>query len=96
MSLHELYPGAGWILDIEVFDEFGEGHWAQARYLVHSHDDVLWADNVHDACEFLRRSLEAIKEKPRPPSLSREGGQWKEEGPLGREPRFNLTLKEEE
>jgi len=35
-------------------------------------------------------------EKPRPPSLSREGGQWKEEGPPGREPRLNLTLKEEE
>lgn len=51
-------------LDIEIYEQFGEGHWAQARYLVHGYDDVLWTNNVDDALEFLRTDLWRSNKKP--------------------------------
>jgi hypothetical protein len=42
-------------LDIEIHDP-KIGNWAQARYLVHGHDDVLWTDDLDSALEFLRDS----------------------------------------
>lgn len=49
-------------LDIEIFDEWGKGKFAQARYLVHGHDDVLWTNSIKSALRFLRQSLEKLKE----------------------------------
>lgn len=49
-------------LDIEIYDKFGDGHWAQARYLVHGSDDVLWTDSIDDAMAFMRESLEKISQ----------------------------------
>jgi len=43
-------------VDIEIYDLEKE-QWAQARYLVHGHDDVLWTDDVESALAFLRESL---------------------------------------
>jgi len=43
------------LLDIEVWDD--DDDWAQGRYLVHGHDDVLWTDSVEDVLAFLRHSL---------------------------------------
>jgi len=42
-------------LDIEIYKPGGS--WAQARYLVHGHDDSLWTDSIEDAIAFLRESL---------------------------------------
>ena len=42
-------------LSIEIFDPT-VGNWAQAKYLVHGHDDVLWTDDLDSALEFLRDS----------------------------------------
>ena len=42
-------------LDVEIYDKNDE--WAQGRYLVHGHDDVLWTDNPEHALEFLKESL---------------------------------------
>lgn len=43
------------MLDIEIYDPT-ENKWAQARYLVHGHDDVLWTDEIEEALNFLRES----------------------------------------
>ena len=44
-------------LDIEIYDT-ETNKWAQARYLVHGHDDVLWTDNLDSAIGFLRESCD--------------------------------------
>ena len=43
-------------LDIEIHDP-ETCDWAQARYLVHGHDDVLWTDSVEFALAFLKESM---------------------------------------
>lgn len=45
------------VLDIEIYDPKADD-WAQGRYLVHGHDDVLWADDLEAALEFLRESCD--------------------------------------
>lgn len=44
-------------VDIEVYDDYGDGHWAQAHYLAHSLDDSLRTDNLDYAIEFIKNSL---------------------------------------
>ena len=44
-------------LDIEIYDTT-VNTWAQGRYLVHGHDDVLWTDDLDDALSFLRDSCD--------------------------------------
>jgi hypothetical protein len=46
-------------LDIEIYDPDTDD-WAQGRYLVHGHDDVLWTDDLDAALSFLRDSALAI------------------------------------
>ena len=43
---------------IEVYDKFGEGYWAQSRYLVHGVQDVLWTNDIYEAFSFLRDGIE--------------------------------------
>lgn len=43
-------------LDIEIYNP-DTNDWAQARYLVHGHDDVMWTDSIDLALEFLRESM---------------------------------------
>ena len=43
-------------LDIEIYDPQKDS-WAQARYLVHGHEDVLWTDDPDQAVLFLRDSM---------------------------------------
>jgi len=45
------------VLDIEVYSKWGADVWAQARYLVHGYDDVLWTNDVDDALSFLKEGL---------------------------------------
>lgn len=42
-------------VDVEIYDT--DDKWAQARYLVHGHDDVLWTDDIEGVLSFLRESL---------------------------------------
>lgn len=44
-------------LDIEIYDPEAN-KWAQGRYLVHGHDDVLWTDDIDAALSFLRDSAQ--------------------------------------
>jgi len=50
------------ILDIEVYDVYGDGHWAQAKYLVHGFDDVLWTDDLEAAMCFMKHQIYEYKE----------------------------------
>jgi hypothetical protein len=45
---------------IEIYEKWGDGEWAQAKYLVHGHDDVLWTNNINEAIAFLKASLVAV------------------------------------
>jgi hypothetical protein len=47
-------------LDIAVYDEWGDGCWAKARYLVHGRDDVMWTNSVDDALAYLQSDLLAV------------------------------------
>jgi hypothetical protein len=46
------------VLNIEIYSPTIDS-WAQARYLVHGHDDILWTDNLERALEFLREHCSA-------------------------------------
>jgi len=52
-----------WVLDVDVYDEYGDGHWAQARYLVHGYDDVCWTNDPAVACRFLLDQLRELAER---------------------------------
>lgn len=43
-------------LDIEIYDTVVDT-WAQARFLVHGHDDSLWTDDLDAALDFLRKHM---------------------------------------
>lgn len=49
-------------LDIEIYAPTKDG-WAQARYLVHGYDDVLWTDDLESAIAYLKESCDRIKEE---------------------------------
>ena len=44
-------------LDIEYYPFHGDEYWAQAQYLAHGYDDVLWTDSLKDALMFLEDSM---------------------------------------
>jgi hypothetical protein len=44
-------------LDIDVYELYGEGYFAQCKYLVHAYNDVLWTNDLDEAMSFLRDSL---------------------------------------
>ena len=48
-------------LCIEIYEKWGEGEWAQAKYLVQGYSDVLWTNDIQEALDFLEASLVAIK-----------------------------------
>jgi hypothetical protein len=43
-------------LDIEIYEKAGVG-FAQAKYLVHGFEDVLWTDDLDEALAFLKQSI---------------------------------------
>jgi len=47
-------------LDIEIYEKWGGDEWAQAKYLVHGYDDVLWTNNLEDALQFLKESCNSL------------------------------------
>jgi hypothetical protein len=47
------------VLDIEIYSPTIDS-WAQARYLVHGYDDVLWTDNLQHALEFLHEQCSTL------------------------------------
>lgn len=48
-------------LDIEIYEKAGADGWikgwAQAKYLVHGFEDVLWTDDLDKALAFLKQSI---------------------------------------
>lgn len=55
-----IFEERSYYLDVEVFDKYGEGYWAQERFLVHGLDDIFWTDDPAKAASFLQDSLEQI------------------------------------
>lgn len=49
------------LLDIECYDTT-ENTWAQAAFLVHGIDDVLWTDDPVSAAEYIYEELVRFKE----------------------------------
>jgi hypothetical protein len=47
----------GFTLDIQVYRNYGDNCWAQAHYLVHGVDDVMWTDSLDEAIEYLKQEL---------------------------------------
>lgn len=45
------------VLDIEIYEEWGEHVWAQEKYLVHGYSDILWTSSLNHALSFLKESL---------------------------------------
>lgn len=43
-------------IDVEVYDQKNDP-WAQAKYLVHGYDDVLWTDDPEQVAIFVRESV---------------------------------------
>lgn len=52
-----------WTLDVTVFDEWGDHVFAQAKYLVHGFDDVLWTNDIDSVIAYLKDDLIRLKEK---------------------------------
>ena len=51
------------ILDIEIYDTTDPKElWAQAKFLVHGVDDVLWTDDIVDAIRFFTESVARLSE----------------------------------
>lgn len=46
-------------VDIEVYEQ-SDG-WAQAKYLVHGWDDILWTNDLDSALLFLKESVEKME-----------------------------------
>ena len=48
-------------LDIEIDEKAGADgwvkNWAQAKYLAHGFEDVLWTDDIDEAFDFLKQSI---------------------------------------
>lgn len=51
----EIYrrKGSSGYIDGQIIDD-----WAQAKYLVHGFDDVLWTDDLDEAVAYLKTSIE--------------------------------------
>ena len=45
------------VLDIEIYDDYGQHTWAQAKYLVHGSDDVLWTNDAESALGYLASEI---------------------------------------
>ena len=45
------------IYDIEIYEEYGDDHWAQEKYLVHGYQDILWTSNPLEAVKFMEHSI---------------------------------------
>ena len=48
------------VLDVEIYDEYGDDVWAQERFLVHGVDDVLWTSDVEAVVNYIRYDLERL------------------------------------
>jgi hypothetical protein len=65
--------GLGATFDIEVYPD-GTGEWAQAKFLVHGYDDVLWTDDIDQAVAFLKESALRMFPPDAPPNDSIKKG----------------------
>ncbi len=52
------YSEMKYFVDIVVFESYGDGCWAQEKYLVHGTHDVFWTSDLEEALNFLRYDLE--------------------------------------
>ena len=53
----------GFTLDVHIYKEHGDGHWAQDHYLVHGIDDVVWTDSIDAVVNYLRAELERLEKE---------------------------------
>lgn len=69
MSIDNINRGGydGFRVDIEIYKNYGGAHWAQAKYLVHGLDDVLWTNSIENALAYLKSELERLENNPETP-----------------------------
>lgn len=51
----------GFTIDIQVWKDFGINKWAQAHYLVHGIDDVLWTNSIEEVIIYIKSDLERLE-----------------------------------
>ncbi len=51
------------VFDVEIFANYGEGHWAQEKYLVHTHEDVYWTTSADDVASCIREALVSMEKE---------------------------------
>ena len=44
-------------VDVEIYENWGDGYWAQAHYLFHGYDDVYWTNDLEKVFEFLKQQI---------------------------------------
>jgi len=66
-TLHDATPDI--ILDIEMYGSYGDGHWAQAKYLAHGYDDVYWTNDLSAAMRFLTLSIQDYEKSKVMPTI---------------------------
>ena len=44
------------VIEIEVYDT-KKDKWAQAKFLVHGYDDILWTDDPDAAAQYAKESI---------------------------------------
>ena len=44
-------------VDVEIYENWGDGYWAQAHYLLHGYDDVYWTNDLEKGFEFLKQQI---------------------------------------
>jgi hypothetical protein len=50
-----------YVLDVVVYENYGEDCWAQEKYLVHTIDDVLWTSSIESVINCIRAELEKAR-----------------------------------
>ncbi len=51
-------------IEIEVYTDYGNRKWAQAKYLVRGITDLLWTDDLDEAVGFLHDELARLEPTP--------------------------------
>lgn len=45
------------MFSIQFYESTGEGHWAQARYMVHGYEEVHWTNDLDEAVYLLKQEI---------------------------------------
>lgn len=49
------------VIEIQIYEKYGDGFSAQDKYLVRGTDDVLWTDEIEHVISYVKWELERIE-----------------------------------